>query len=116
LLDAKRHASFSSPDTGSESDPPADYPQLIEPSSKEADSDEEDFETPSWPTTPPPGFLDVTSLPDDLLSQVYMIERRALVPLLLSSTWRKKKGKRGVEECLAAIGDMAKNRIAFIPQ
>ncbi|KAI5477039.1 arginine-tRNA-protein transferase [Pseudohyphozyma bogoriensis] len=141
LLDASTHASFSRPEippststtaipipnsahspssTSSTAIPLNGAPPLHRTSSttsasggvtKEEDTDSED--DLEWPDPSPPGCLDPEDLPKVLLVETTVLEGRTLVPLLFSSAWHDKEHKKEISECLAAVGEGVKGRVAL---
>ncbi|GAA5837085.1 hypothetical protein JCM9279_005581 [Rhodotorula babjevae] len=126
-------ASFSTPAAPSTSaSTPAPAPSTPAPSaptaaaasgagSSEEEEDEEDEDDEAsgddddvaFPSPPPPGCLDPLELPKDLLLSSLVLERRSLVPLLLSAAWHDRTAQREVRELLAGTGEALAGRVAI---
>ncbi|GAA5925063.1 hypothetical protein JCM3775_006353 [Rhodotorula graminis] len=76
----------------------------------EASGDDDDV---AFPSPPPPGCLDPLELPKDLLLSTLVLERRSLVPLLLSSAWHDRTAQREVRELLAGTGEGLGGRVSI---
>ncbi|GAA6046515.1 hypothetical protein JCM3770_006187 [Rhodotorula araucariae] len=86
------------------------------PGSDDDDDDDDDDDggggDAAFPSPPPPGCLDPSALPKDLLLSSLALERRALMPLLLSEAWHDREMQREVRELLACTGETLAGRIA----
>ncbi|GAA5991289.1 hypothetical protein JCM10908_003240 [Rhodotorula pacifica] len=80
-------------------------------------SDEEEEEDPEldtdFPSPPPPGCLDPNNLPIELLAEMFVIQRRTLMPFLLSDAWRDADMQREARELLATVGEAGRKRLAI---
>jgi arginine-tRNA-protein transferase len=87
-LDITKHASFSKPVSQQPMAARETTPALSDSASSSPGSsvDDEDVE---WPETPPPGCLDPSRLPKELLFGTCVLEGRTLVPLLVSEEVEK---------------------------
>ncbi|GAA5827181.1 hypothetical protein JCM11251_001156 [Rhodosporidiobolus azoricus] len=81
--------------------------------SEEEDEDEDEDEDGELPYPPPLGCYDPENLPKDLLLGAFVIERRTLMPLLLSKAWHSPDTQREAKELLATAGDAAKGKVAI---
>ncbi|BGP12345.1 hypothetical protein JCM10213_006524 [Rhodosporidiobolus nylandii] len=119
LLDASspRIASFSRPSTSSSTLTDPTPLSSAPPDSEDApDSDEDDYDSEDdFPSPPPLGCHDPNSLPKDLLLGSFVVEKRTLVPLLLSTAWHSPGTQKEAKELLATTGDAAKGRMAIWP-
>ncbi|GAA5888743.1 hypothetical protein JCM6882_002833 [Rhodosporidiobolus microsporus] len=121
LLDASspRVASFSRPSSSALAPDPT-LPEASPPTSgsdaEEVDSEEEDDdddEDGDLPSPPPLGCYDPEKLPKELLLGAFVIEKRTLMPLLLSKAWHAPDTQQHTRELLATAGDAAKGKVAI---
>ncbi|GAA5982247.1 hypothetical protein JCM11641_006238 [Rhodosporidiobolus odoratus] len=121
LLDASspRIASFSRPSSTALSSAPTrpasskSDAKPIEDAEGSASEEEEEDDEGDLPSPPPLGCHDPDKLPKDLLLASFVLERRTLVPLLLSTVWHNPVQKREAQELLATTGDAAKGKMAI---
>ncbi|KDE06916.1 hypothetical protein MVLG_02804 [Microbotryum lychnidis-dioicae p1A1 Lamole] len=83
----------------------------VEKEGKEEEEEEED--TFVYPTPSPPGCLDPSSLPKQLLLDSIVLEGRTVVPLLFSAAWHEPTTQREVKELLATTGEPLVGKIAI---
>ncbi|BGP44414.1 Arginyl-tRNA--protein transferase 1 [Rhodotorula kratochvilovae] len=81
------------------------------PASSDGDDGDGDDDV-SFPSPPPPGCLDPSALPKDLLLSSLALERRTLMPLLLSEAWHDRAMQQEVRELLACTGEELAGRVA----
>ncbi|TKA56384.1 hypothetical protein B0A53_01954 [Rhodotorula sp. CCFEE 5036] len=78
------------------------------------DDDDDDAELDTdFPSPPPPGCLDPNNLPIELLAETFVIQRRTLMPFLLSDAWRDPELQREARELLATVGEAGRKRLAI---
>ncbi|GAA5898234.1 hypothetical protein JCM8208_000190 [Rhodotorula glutinis] len=80
---------------------------------EDAEGDDDDDDDVAFPAPPPPGCLDPLELPKDLLLSSLVLERRSLVPLLLSAAWHDRSAQREVRELLASTGEGLAGRVSI---
>ncbi|GAA5997142.1 arginyltransferase [Rhodotorula paludigena] len=83
-----------------------------EQASDEDEEDDEDDDDVDFPSPPPPGCLEPTTLSKDLLLRALALERRAIMPLLLSTAWHDPQSQAEVRELLASVGERLVGKIA----
>ncbi|GAA5883804.1 hypothetical protein JCM3774_003663 [Rhodotorula dairenensis] len=85
------------------------------PASENVDDDDDDDDEldTDFPSPPPPGCLEPANLPIEVLAEAFVIQRRTLMPLLLSDAWRDAELQQEARELLAAVGDAGRKRLAI---
>ncbi|BGO99091.1 Arginyl-tRNA--protein transferase 1 [Rhodotorula toruloides] len=91
--------------------PPTPPPEDASMAHLDDEMDEDD--EAAYPSPPPPGCLDPHELPKDLLIESFVLEKRTLMPLLLSSAWHDPVTQIEVRELLATTGDAGKGKLAI---
>lgn len=138
MLDKNSHAVFSNqtPCNNEEATQEANKADDLDAKSEEeGDSEEEEDGTQTLSSPPPPGFLDPTNLPFELLSEIYSFDKGSAIPLLvralplmprrlslspnactqLSKPWRSNaNAQRRIREGIAAMGSAAKETCIFV--
>ncbi|GAA5855059.1 hypothetical protein JCM8547_002364 [Rhodosporidiobolus lusitaniae] len=83
--------------------------------SSHSQSDDSFDDDSDFPSPPPLGCYDPSELPKDLLLGTFVLEKRTLVPLVLSTVWHDPEQQKEARELLAVTGDAAKGKLAIFP-